>query len=68
MAKNTLEAYFARHMKRITEGELWELVDTGRENFKKAGVTGDIITRNKTVYSSYVLAEVVDGQTQMCGS
>ena len=27
--KNTPEADFARHMKRITEAELWELVDTG---------------------------------------
>ena len=31
---NTLEADLARHMKSITEGELWEIVDTGRENVK----------------------------------
>ena len=50
-----------RHKKRITEGELWELVDTGRENVKKTGVTDDVITRDKTEYSSHTLAEVVDG-------
>ena len=30
MKKNTLEAYFVRHMKSITERELWYIVDTGR--------------------------------------
>ena len=30
MTKNTLEAGFVRHMRRITEGKLWEIVDTGR--------------------------------------
>ena len=44
MTKNTLEADFARHMKRIIEGELWYLMDTGRENVKKTGVTDDVIT------------------------
>ena len=29
ITKNTLEAYFARHMRRITDGELFDLVDTG---------------------------------------
>ena len=60
MTKNTLEADFARHMRRITEGELWEIVDTGRENVKKTGVTDNIITREKTECSSHALAEVVD--------
>ena len=49
-------------MKRITEGELWELVDTGKENVKRNGVTYDVITRDKTEYSSHALAEVVDGK------
>ena len=61
MTNNTSERDLARHMRRITEGELWELVDTGRKNVKKTGVTDDIITRNKTGYSSHILAEVVYG-------
>ena len=65
MTKNTLGADFARHMKRITEGELWELVDTGRKNVKKTGFTDDVITRDKNEYSSHALAEVVDGKSGM---
>ena len=36
MTKNNLEAYFTRNMKVIIEREIWELVDTGRDNFKKS--------------------------------
>ena len=60
MTENTLEADFARRMRRITEGELWELVDTGRENFKKTGVMDDVITHNNTEYSSRTLSEVLN--------
>ena len=56
MTKNTLEAYFAIHMKRIIEGELWELVDTGRDIVKNAGVKYDVINRDKTEYSSHARA------------
>ena len=59
ITKNTLEAYFAKHMKTITEGELWEIMDTGRDNFKNTRVTDDVISRNKTEYSSHTLAEAV---------
>ena len=68
MPNNTSEAYFARHMRRITEGELWELVDTGRENVKKNGLTDDIINLDKTQYPSHALAEVMDGKTVMIES
>ena len=61
MTNNTSEAYFARHMRSITEGELWEIVDTGRENIKKTGVTDDIITCDRTEYSIYALAVVMGG-------
>ena len=61
MTKNTSEADFARHMRRITEDELWELVEPGRENVKKTGVTDDVITCDKTEYSSHALAVVMDG-------
>ena len=65
MTKNTSEADFARHMKSIIERELWELVDTGRGNFKKTGVTDDGITRDKNEYYSYSLPELVYGNTGM---
>ena len=61
ITNNTLEAYFARYTRRITDGELWELVDTRRGNIKNTGVMDDIITRDKTEYSSYALAEVLYG-------
>ena len=48
MTKNTSEADFVRHMKRIIEGELCELVDTGRENAKNTRVMDDVITRDNT--------------------
>ena len=35
MKENTSESDFARRIKVITEGELQELVDTGRENIKR---------------------------------
>ena len=59
--KKNSEADFARHMRRITEGELSELVDTGRENVKKAGITDEVINHDKTEYYSHSLAEVVNG-------
>ena len=64
MTKNTLEADFARHMRRTTEGYLWEFVDTGRENVMKTGVKDDVITRDKTEYSSHALTEIVDGRNR----
>ena len=67
MTKNTPEAYFSRHMKSITEGKIWELVDTGRENVKKTGFTDDVIKRDKTGYSSHTLAEVMDKKKERVG-
>ena len=64
MTKNTLKADFARHMINITEGELWELVDTVRENVKKTGITDDVIIRDNTEYYSHASTEVVDGENR----
>ena len=61
MTKNTLEAYFSKHTKRITEGELWELMDNGRKNVNHTRVTDDVINCDNTEYYSHALAEVVDG-------
>ena len=62
ITKNTSEADFARHTKRITEGELWEIVDTGRENIKNTRVRNDVIICDNTKYSSHALAEAMDGR------
>ena len=51
-------------MKRITEGELLDLVHTGRDNVKNTRVTDDIISHHNTEYSSHALAEVVDGENK----
>ena len=60
MLNNTSEAYFARHMKRITELELWEIMDTGMENVNNTRVIETIISRDNTEYSSHTLSEVLD--------
>ena len=62
MTKNTSEADFERHMKIITEEELWELVDTGRYTVNNTRVTDDFITRDKTEYYSHALSAVVNGK------
>ena len=61
MTKIGSEADFVKHMKRITEGELWEIVETGRENVNISRVTDEVIKHYKTEYSSHTLAEFVDG-------
>ena len=61
MKKNFLEAYFLKHMKIFTEGELWELVETGMENVNITRVTDDVIKCDKYEYFSHTLAQVVDG-------
>ena len=50
MKDNTLEEEFLRHMKIIIEGELWDLVDTERENVKNTKVMDDFTTCNNTEY------------------
>ena len=61
MTKNTTEADLARHMRRITEREHWEIVHTRRENDKREGITDEVITCDNTEYSIHTLAEVMDG-------
>ena len=60
MTKNTSEADYVNHTKSITEGELWELLETGKENVNNYRVTDAVIKREKTEYYSHVIAEVVD--------
>ena len=49
-------------MNRITEGELCEIMDTEKKNVKNTRVVDDVISRDKTEYSSHTLAEVVYGK------
>ena len=49
-------------MKRNIDRELWEILDTGRDNVKNTRVTNDVITHDKIEYSSHALAEVMDGK------
>ena len=60
ITKDTSEKGFVRQMKRITEGELWELVDTGRDNVNNTRVTYDVINLYNNEYSSHAIAEVAD--------
>ena len=62
MTKNTPEADLEIHLKRITEGELWELVDTGRDDVNNTIVMDDVISPDKTEYFILALVEVVDGK------
>ena len=62
--KNSSEEYFARNMRRITEGELWEIVDTGRENIKKTGVTDYVTTCDKNEYPIHEITEFMDGENR----
>ena len=53
MRKENSEEDFESHMKKIIEGEIWELVDTGRENFRKTGVRDYVITHDTAEYYSH---------------
>ena len=59
--KNTSKSDCMNHMKRMTEGELWELMDTRRQNVNHTRVADNAINHDKTEYSSHALAEAVDG-------
>ena len=53
---NFYEDDHAKHAKRIIEGELWELVETGRENVKNNGVLDGVMDCDLIEYSSHKLA------------
>ena len=59
--ENCPEADYVKRMKRIMEGELWEIMETGRNNFNDNGVVDGVMYYDSTEYSSHALAEVVDG-------
>ena len=59
MTKNTSIVYLVKHMKKITEGELWEIVETGRGNAKNTRATDYIVKFEKTEYYFHSLSRVV---------
>ena len=56
MIKNVFKDDNAKHAKRTMKGELWELVETGRVNVKKYGVTDRVMDCDLTEYCSHKLA------------
>ena len=60
MTKNFFEANQVKHTKRITEGELWRLVKTGRENVNNDGVADGVTDFDSTEYSSHSLTNPAD--------
>ena len=48
MTKKFLEADFVKHMKRMTEGEIWELVKTGRGNVNITIFTNGVLKHDNT--------------------
>ena len=62
MTNNTSGVDFARHLKSITEWELWEIMYTRRGNVNNIRVTDDVINCDKTEYFSHTIAEVMDGK------
>ena len=58
--KNVSEDDYVKHTKRITEGEIWEFVETGRENFKNNGVLDGVMYCYSTEYSYHALADAVN--------
>ena len=52
MDKTCSEGDQAIHAKRITEGEIWKIVETGRENVNNNGVVYGVTDQELTEYSS----------------
>ena len=50
MMNNCYEEYFVKHMKRITDGEPWEIVETGRENINITKFMDDVMKHDNTGY------------------
>ena len=64
MIKNFSEAGYVKHMNRIMEGELWELVGTGRVNANNDGVVDGVMDCDSIEYSSHTLADAVNKENR----
>ena len=56
MTNNFYDIDNVKHTKRIVGGEIWELMETGRENVKNNGVLYEVMDCDSTEYSSHSLA------------
>ena len=59
MSKNYPEAEHVKHTKIITESEIQDLVETGKENVKN-DVVDEVVNYDSTEYSIHTLANTVD--------
>ena len=64
MNNNCSEDDCIKKPKRITEGELWGIVGSGKENIKNNGVLGGFMDFDSTEYSSHTLDEGVNGENR----
>ena len=60
MTKNFSKDDYAKHTKRITERELWELVETGRYTVNNNGVLDEVMDCESTEYSSHALDDAMN--------
>ena len=60
-ANNFSKADQVKHMKKTKEGELWQLAETVRDNFKNNRVLDGFLDLDLTEYSSHALTKVVNG-------
>ena len=63
-AKNIPKADYVKHTKRITEGEIWELVENERQNVKNNKVLDGVMDRDSTEYSSHTLTDSVNKENR----
>ena len=62
---NCSEPVQVNHTKRTTEGELWELLETGMKNDNNNGVLDGVMDCDLTEYSSHALVNPVE-KTNRC--
>ena len=58
--KNFSESELTKNAKRIKKEDIWELVETGRENVKNNGVVDGVTDFDSTEYSSHSLTNPAD--------
>ena len=61
MTKKFSYADYVKHTNRITEGELWELVKTGRDNINNIGIIDGVMDRDSTKYYSNEITKFMEG-------
>ena len=64
MTNNCSKACYVKHMKSITKGEIWELVETLRENVKNNGVLDGVIDIDSTEEYSHALADAMNKENR----